>query len=234
MGLGQRAGSRLQLRKQPRVLDGDHRLVGEGLEQRDLLVGIGPHVTPAQCDGADRLAVPQHGHGQDGATSALNPAGRLVVRVREDIRHVGDSPAEDRAGRWAVAARSTREDAVESVEQLGITGLAGHEVDELTVEPEYAAFLHVAQPHCVLDDRIEHWLDVGRRPRDDAQDLARRGLLFQGFGQGALHVRVRWRWLYAPREALEGRTALAAELHSRRILVLAPGAPHPRPPTRRE
>ena len=29
----------LQLREQPRVLDGDDRLVGEGLEQRDLAVG---------------------------------------------------------------------------------------------------------------------------------------------------------------------------------------------------
>ena len=37
--VGQLAVARLQLREQPHVLDRDDRLVGEGLEQRDLLVG---------------------------------------------------------------------------------------------------------------------------------------------------------------------------------------------------
>ena len=37
--LGQLARARLHLLEQPRVLDGDHGLVGEGLEQLDLLVG---------------------------------------------------------------------------------------------------------------------------------------------------------------------------------------------------
>ena len=35
--LGQLAVPRLELREQPHVLDGDHRLVGEGLQERDLL-----------------------------------------------------------------------------------------------------------------------------------------------------------------------------------------------------
>ena len=33
--------------EQPRVLDGDDRLVGERLEQRDLLSGEGPDLAPA-------------------------------------------------------------------------------------------------------------------------------------------------------------------------------------------
>ena len=37
--LRQLARARLHLLEQPRVLDGDHGLVGEGLQQLDLLVG---------------------------------------------------------------------------------------------------------------------------------------------------------------------------------------------------
>ena len=36
----------LQLGEQPRVLDGDGRLVGEGLQQRDLTVGERPDLVP--------------------------------------------------------------------------------------------------------------------------------------------------------------------------------------------
>ena len=42
--LGQLAVPRLELLEQPHVLDRDHRLVGEGLQQRDLRVGEGPHL----------------------------------------------------------------------------------------------------------------------------------------------------------------------------------------------
>ena len=41
--LGELARARLHLFKQPRILDGDHRLVGEGGDQLDLLVGKWPH-----------------------------------------------------------------------------------------------------------------------------------------------------------------------------------------------
>ena len=37
----QLTGSLLQLLEQPHVLNGNHRLIGEGLEKRDLLVGEG-------------------------------------------------------------------------------------------------------------------------------------------------------------------------------------------------
>ena len=39
--------ARLQLLEEPHVLDRDDRLVGEGLEQRDLLVGERPHLRRA-------------------------------------------------------------------------------------------------------------------------------------------------------------------------------------------
>ena len=45
--LGQLAVARLHLLEQPHVLDGDHRLVGEGLEQLDLLVAERAHLGAA-------------------------------------------------------------------------------------------------------------------------------------------------------------------------------------------
>ena len=41
--------ARLHLVEQPHVLDRDHRLVGEGFEQLDLLLGEWPHVASASA-----------------------------------------------------------------------------------------------------------------------------------------------------------------------------------------
>jgi len=51
----------LRLVEQPRVLDCDHRLVGEGLEKRVLLVAERRRRDAHDVDGADALAFPQHG-----------------------------------------------------------------------------------------------------------------------------------------------------------------------------
>src|SRR5262249_25437099 len=48
-----------QLVEQPRVLDRNHRLVGEGGGEFDLPVGEGAHLESRQYDHADRHALPQ-------------------------------------------------------------------------------------------------------------------------------------------------------------------------------
>ncbi|HTO90073.1 MAG TPA: hypothetical protein VMJ70_02980, partial [Candidatus Sulfotelmatobacter sp.] len=48
--LGEFAVARLELVEQPHVLDRDHRLVGEDLEQRDLLLGERADFGPADHD----------------------------------------------------------------------------------------------------------------------------------------------------------------------------------------
>jgi hypothetical protein len=49
--LGQLAIARLQLVEQPGVLDRDHRLFGEGLQQGDLRGRPGPRIAPRDSDG---------------------------------------------------------------------------------------------------------------------------------------------------------------------------------------
>jgi hypothetical protein len=56
--------TRLQLVERPHVLDGDHGLVGEGLEQRDLLVAERHDLGAAGRDRADSDAVAKQRHAQ--------------------------------------------------------------------------------------------------------------------------------------------------------------------------
>ena len=62
--LGQLARARLHLLEQPHVLDGDDRLVGEGLEQLDLLVAERATSVRRMHQRADRVALAQQRHGE--------------------------------------------------------------------------------------------------------------------------------------------------------------------------
>ena len=62
--LAQLARARLHLVEQPRVLDRDHRLVGEGRDQLDLFLGEGTHLLAPQDDHADRRAFPHERNSQ--------------------------------------------------------------------------------------------------------------------------------------------------------------------------
>src|SRR5713101_6484792 len=61
--LGEIAVAHPQLREQPHVLDGDDRLVGEGLDERDLLLIESLGVRPAEGHRSDRLPSAQHRDG---------------------------------------------------------------------------------------------------------------------------------------------------------------------------
>src|SRR5207249_3493275 len=59
-GTGQLACPRLQLLEEADVLDGDHRLVGEGLQQLDLVVGERSRLGATHLDDAYRGTFSQH------------------------------------------------------------------------------------------------------------------------------------------------------------------------------
>src|SRR5436309_968104 len=56
------------------VRDGDRRLVGEGSDQLDLLLGERPHLGARQCQKAGRDAFAQHRHGEYRAVAAQSLA----------------------------------------------------------------------------------------------------------------------------------------------------------------
>src|SRR5215471_13438519 len=66
-GLGEVAVAELQLLEQAHVLEGDDRLVGECLQEGDLLIGEGPWLPAPGADGTDGDTLPEDRHGEDGA-----------------------------------------------------------------------------------------------------------------------------------------------------------------------
>jgi hypothetical protein len=104
-GSPQLAGPGLQLLEQADVLDGNHRLVGEGFDQFDLLVGERPNLHPPHRNHADQITLATHWHTEKRSdpadASRFNvPGTPLCVGLRiEDLdgpglqRHAADNRA---------------------------------------------------------------------------------------------------------------------------------------------
>ena len=97
------AGPRLHLVEQPHVLDRNHRLVGEGGDQLDLLVGERPHRLALQDDDSDRRSFAQQGNAQHCANAAhFRLFDHLVAWIGEHVGNLDrftlrDNAADDRA-----------------------------------------------------------------------------------------------------------------------------------------
>ena len=89
----QLALARLLRLEQPRVLDGDHGLVGEGLEELDLPVGEESRLGTRHEDCSDDLPLADHWHTKAAAVTA-GPSSLLVLVVRIS-RHVRDKHIRD-------------------------------------------------------------------------------------------------------------------------------------------
>ena len=91
-------GPGAQLAEQARVLDGDHGLVGEGPQRRELLLGQRPGRDAHHAEGTDRGVAAQHRHDRDGAVAGPREVpdsdGKLLRRVL-DVRDVDDPAVED-------------------------------------------------------------------------------------------------------------------------------------------
>ena len=94
-------GARFQLLEEAHVLDGDHRLGGEGLQELDLLVRERPNLGSPNQDGANRHALAQQRGRQRGAVSELACCSashrELVLALRRQVVDVNRAPIDDRA-----------------------------------------------------------------------------------------------------------------------------------------
>ena len=146
----------LQLREEPRVLDRDHRLVGEGLEQRDLSRAEGPHIGPVDRDGADRPAVAKQGDAERGP-GLLTADGRGDLRILgldfgEKVGQVDGPCLEDGPARHGLGRDRPRLADFEGA----LDAAAGDEAHCLPLDAEELGVLRLAQPGRVLDDGLEH------------------------------------------------------------------------------
>src|SRR5262249_14794345 len=82
------AGACLHLVEQPHVLDRDHRLVGKGLDQLDLLVGKGLEFGLQHHDNPAKSPFAEHRNRQYGAVILLfDQFGKLIVGL---LKYVAD------------------------------------------------------------------------------------------------------------------------------------------------
>ena len=134
--LGEIAVARLQLREQPDVLDGDDGLVGEGLQQLDLLVRErpdllrGPMMAPIGC------ALPEHRDGEDTCGASWPTHARTRTRDRPA------GPGRARRDRSRIARpvtgrdRRYREQRAGALSDSGVTSWSGDDVQQLAVDPD--------------------------------------------------------------------------------------------------
>ena len=97
--------ARFQLREQAHVLDRDHCLVGERLQQPICASGNGLAIIAIHGDRSDRLPVAQHRHGKHAAeVGSLGDVAVLYSGSGADVGNVDDAAGQDRAaGRRAPA-----------------------------------------------------------------------------------------------------------------------------------
>src|SRR5262245_37077473 len=69
--LAEVVGTPTQLVEQPRVLDGDDRLLGEIADQLDMLIGERTNLLAVDADLADELVLLEHRHSKQGARAGL-------------------------------------------------------------------------------------------------------------------------------------------------------------------
>jgi hypothetical protein len=173
----------LRLLEDPRVLEGDDGLVGEGVQEGDLAVRKGPGSKPSDGDGADHVPVLQQGD-TESASKTRHP--RQVAdgafRIIRQKRNVHDRPGQDRPAERAASVRSDRKRAPHGFGSFSPEARESGQVHERAIERDHHALMGAGQSHRSLGHGVEHGLNVGRRCGDDPQDLARGRLLRGQFG----------------------------------------------------
>ena len=173
-------GALPQFAKQPRVLHRDHRLRGEILHQRDLLVGERPDFRARGGDHAEQHIVLAQRHIKT-RTHTLEferrPDHRMV-----DLRQVGKvneaGAVDQRSGDRIVGAAVPLPQLFLERARIGV---CRHRAESLAIAQHQAAMGHTTEPVRLLQYRIENRRKITERRIDDLQHIGGRGLLLQGF-----------------------------------------------------
>ena len=190
VGRGSRNGSqdlgegRLSIERLPclveetSVVHRDDRLVGESLDEVDLVGGERPNLLVAQHDHPDRLAPTKHRHGE--VRAEPRPHGDLVVRIVGVGEGIGDvragagecRPADDRLTAW-------RDRMLLPVPPVFLGARVRHDPIQAVAEQEERAHIGATEPFRARDDCPEHRLEIECRLADDPQHITGRGLTIE-------------------------------------------------------
>ena len=179
----------LGLAEHPCILDRDHRLVGEGLEQRDLLVRERHGRKARHGQRANAALLPHQGRVQRGVVSNRRSALAQTLRHAGAVLHVGvienlalvDRVAVDRLARRPRVhvlnpARRLARPFIGMVEGVGFLMDVDHAVVAEQPQGDDAV---VEQLPATAHDLLEHRCRVRHRAADHLQHLGSRGLVFQ-------------------------------------------------------
>ncbi len=172
-------GALAQLAEQPRVLDRDHRLVGEGRYQLDLLFGERPHRPAAQDDDSNRHVFPQQWHAELGVrVPERRRLGQRVFGVGGDVRDLHRPALQHDPTGQCFAARHDRM-AFQIFLVFGRPAQCRSRPIDLAIAAQNERHLTFAEPRRRLGNCLQHRLQIEGLPADDLQHVAGRGLIFE-------------------------------------------------------
>ena len=162
--LGQLAVAALDLLEQAHVLDGDHRLRGEGFQELHLFVAERLGLAAHHEDDADRLALAHHRNGERGTIAGgRRDALRFgEARVACHIGDMDDRAVKQRAAGHGLARGRPRIARLQRRHRPRLHAEVGGEVLQRSVVAEQRAVQALAEAHGTAGYGIEHRLHVGR------------------------------------------------------------------------
>ncbi len=159
--LAEIVGALTQFLEQSRVLDGDDGLLGEILDQCDLLVCERLHFPAIDRNRADQLVFLQHWHDYNGASTGdighLDSAGGAskVSRTVSHIMNVCDLMGTDDGGKTALRMRMDRHARPQSRERRWDV-IAGSHGETVPVPQIHQAEIRAADTRGILKHLLEH------------------------------------------------------------------------------
>ena len=164
--LAQIVGALAQLVEQPGILDGDHGLRGEVLDQLDLLIAERPDLLAIDGDGADQFALLEHGNKEvrscaGGFHEGYDTGVAIdIARLRRDVGNVDDTSGSGEAVERVRRIVADQKDRV-LAPSLGIGRrriLLGNDTKRIFLIEKQIAEFRFADAHRFLQHGLEHGL----------------------------------------------------------------------------
>src|SRR6516165_392921 len=169
----------LDLIEQPHVFDCDHRLIGEGCDELNLLVGERRDLCFPQGNCAERHALTQQWYSQHGPEALqFQRFRKIVFWVRLGVCDLDRTELQQRATRRGLPPCADW-GALPKLQEPGRVIVVGSGTAEFAVIAKNHAVPGSAKVNRILQQRLKNTLEVERRPADGFEHLGRSGLLPQ-------------------------------------------------------